>query len=370
VIEIRDARRGAAFKAFVEFPYERYRDLPQWVPPLRCVERRRLDPRHNPFFAHGDAEFFLAMERGHVAGRIAAIDDRRHHDVHRDGAAAFGFFEASSAAAARALLDRVEFWTLSRDRVRLRGPLNPSLNDMAGLLVEGFDRPPAVMMPYNPPEYAEWLEAAGFEKAKDLWALGIDLTSAEPFARLERQIRRLRQAAAVRVRALDERRFADEVEALSDVYARAWEDNWGFVPPTPAERAHLAHELRRFGDMRFVLCAEVAGRIVGFAAAVPDLNQVLAGTDGRLTPRTMWRLARRRRLINRGRLLLCGVLPAYRRRGVLPLLVAELFARARAAGGVHVECSWVLEDNLEMIRPILALGGRREKTYRIYEKLL
>src|ERR1700704_2845118 len=164
--DIRPVSGRREFRRFIDYAYERNAGDPHWVPPLRLAEHERLTPKKNPFFAHADVELLLAWRDGRVAGRIAAIDDRLHNDTHHDNTAMFGFFEAEDGDAARALLGAVEAWARTRGRARVRGPINPSLNESAGLLVEGFDSDPMLMMPHNPPEYAAYIEAAGYGKIK------------------------------------------------------------------------------------------------------------------------------------------------------------------------------------------------------------
>src|SRR4051812_25810346 len=156
-------------RRFVDYMYERNRADPHWVPPLRLAEHERLNPRKNPFFAHAEVELMLARRQGRVVGRIAAIDDRLHQDTHHDNVAMFGFFEAADQAVAAALLHAAEAWAKARGRVRLRGPISPSLNEMCGLLIDGFDTDPTLLMPHNPREYRTHIEAAGYTKVKDLY---------------------------------------------------------------------------------------------------------------------------------------------------------------------------------------------------------
>ena len=369
MIEVRQVSGPAALAQFIDFPYKKYRDHAFWVPPLRLSERDRFNPRKSPFLQHAEMALFLATDAGAVQGRVAAIDDRNHQATHCDGAAMFGFFEANSAASAQALLRAAEEWARARNRSALRGPLNPSLNEAAGLLIDGFDDPPMLMMPYNPPEYAEYLAAAGYRKVKDLFAWIYDLSlSADP--RIGEIAERVKARHQVVIREIDTTRMEEEIRNFLAIYATAWKDNWGFVAPTKQESAHLASELKQILDPAFVLAAEVNGVRAACVVAVPDLNQVLKGTDGRLFPKGLIRFLFRRRLIDQGRLLLLGVLPEYRRLGLPPLLVHELARRAAGRSYRRVEFSWVLEDNVDINQPAERAGARRYKTYRIYEKAL
>jgi GNAT superfamily N-acetyltransferase len=355
---------------FVDYPYARNRLDPHWIPPLRMAERERLSARKNPFFAHADVELLLAVRQRRVVGRVGAIDDRLHQDVHRDNTAAFGFFEAEDAGAAEALLRRVEAWARERGRSHVRGPLNPSLNESAGLLIDGFDTDSMLMMPHNPPEYAGFIEAAGYRKVKDLYAWLCDVdTPIDPT--IEKLAARVRDKYRVVARPLNVREFEHEIERVRLLYCGAWARNWGFVPPTTDEFRRVGAELRQIFDPRCAICAEIDGRIVACAVAIPDINQALKGTDGRLFPLGLIRLLRRKSIIEQARLLLLGVLPEYRAVGLFPLLICELRRHILSNPRYRrVEFSWVLEDNHDVNRAVERLGAEKYKTYRIYQKAL
>ena len=365
---VRPVRGRRDFRRFIDYAYERNAHDPHWIPPLRLSEHERLTPKKNPFFAHADVDLLLAWRGDHVAGRIAAIDDRLHNEVHRDDVAMFGFFEAADEDAAQTLLAAAESSALAHGRKVVRGPINPSLNESAGLLVDGFDTDPMVMMPHNPPEYADYIESAGYRKVKDLFAWLYDLEPEVPPV-VARLALRVRDRERVTVRPLQLSEFAREVERMRAIYCGAWEHNWGFVPPTEDEFRRLATELKPIFDERCAVCAEVDGAPVACAIAIPDINQALKGTNGRLFPTGLVRLLRRTRYIDQMRLLLLGVLPEYRARGLYPLLLFEL---QRQTGGAYrrAEFSWVLEDNLDVNQPAAQAGARRYKRYRIYQKVL
>jgi len=369
LIEIRPVSGRREFRRFIDYAYERNAGDPHWVPPLRIAERERLTPKKNPFFAHADVELLLAWRDGRVAGRIAAIDDRLHHDTHHDQVAMFGFFEAEDADTARALLGAVETWARARGRVIVRGPINPSLNESAGLLVDGFDTDPMLMMPHNPPEYGAHIESAGYRKVKDLFAWLYELDG-EPPAVIARLAARLRERQRVTVRPLNLKEFTREVERLRVIYCGAWERNWGFVAPTEDEFKRLATELKPIFDPRCAVCAEVDGQPIACAIAIPDINQALAGTNGRLFPLGLVRLLFRKRYVNQMRLLLLGVDVAYRSLGLYPLLLFELHRQVQGGPYRRSEFSWVLEDNRDINQPAEMAGAKRYKTYRIYEKRL
>jgi GNAT superfamily N-acetyltransferase len=368
VITVTPVRDRAGRRQFIDFPYLLYRGHPHWVPPPRLMESARFKPGH-PFFEHADMALFLAWTDGRPVGRIAAIDDRLHNETHRDNLADFGHFEAESEEAAWALLDAAEAWARGRGRARIRGPLNSSLNESAGLLIDAFDVDPMVMMPYNPPEYAGFIERAGYRKAKDLFAWIIDLPGAIHTERMSRVVAWFKSRHGLTIRSVNLSAFEAEIERFVDVYCRAWAENWGFVKPTTAEARQLASELRYVVDADLVTAAEVDGRLVACAIALPDLNQVFKGTGGRLFPTGLLRLLARKRIVTQVRLLLFGVVPEWRGTGLAAPLVVDLLTRA-ARRYTRAELSWVLEDNDLTNDSIATLGGRRYKTYRVYEKEL
>jgi hypothetical protein len=370
-VDVRTVRSGAERKAFLHFPWSIYPGrYPAWVPPLLMEERKRLDPRKNPFFEHGDVELFLAYRDGDVVGRIAAVENSLHNQVHEDRLGFFGQFECvDDEHVAAALLDRAAGWLAGRGLDGIRGPVNFSLNEESGLLVDAFDDPPAILMTYNPPYYQRLLESWGMEKAKDLWAWvgdeqGFDV---ERFSRLERLV--ARSPHDIRVRSLDMKRFEREVELVRDLYNAAWEKNWGFVPMTDAEVEHMAKGLKPVVDPDLALIGEIDGKPAGFSLSLPDINQAIARTNGRLFPFGLFKLIRGMKTIDRLRIITLGLLPEYRRSGLDALFYIETFKRG-VAKGYHGESSWILEDNTLMNRALQKMGFHVYKTYRLYEKAL
>jgi len=368
-IDVHPVRTRRDRRAFVEFAYSLYKDHEHWVPPLRRDEYRRLSPAHNPFFEHGEMTLWLARSNGAVVGRVAAIDDRLHNDTHRERCTWFGFFEAPTGGVADALLKAVEASAAARGSTVVRGPANPSLNESAGLLIDGFDEDPYILMPYNLAEYAGAIEAAGYRKAKDLLAWAFDM-SAPLGERVVNAAQRIAERHGVVVRSVDLTRFDRDLGILRDIYRAAWAGNWGFVPPTDAEIRQLAIDLKPVIDPELVLFAELQGRPVACAVGLPDVNQVLKRMNGRLFPFGLWHYFRRRAIVTQGRLLLLGVLPELQSTGLYALLVVEMYRRAKRAGLRRAELSWTLEDNVAINAGIEAAGGRRHKTYRLYEKHL
>jgi hypothetical protein len=369
VTDIRRVDRRRDFRRFIDYAYVRNAADPHWVPPLRLAERERLTPSKNPFFEHADVELLLAVRGDRVVGRVAAIDDRLHNQTHGDNVAMFGFFEAEDEDAAIALLGAAEEWARARGRAAMRGPINPSLNESAGLLIDGFETDPVLMMPHNPPVYARHLEAAGYAKVKDLFAWIWDVQRDTPAA-VAKLAARLRDKHGITVRRLNLEEFTREVERLRAIYCAAWDRNWGFVPPTPAEFRRLATELKPIFDPRCALVAEAGGEMVACLVSVPDINQALKGTAGRLLPLGIPRLLLRNRYITQVRLLLLGVDARYRAFGIYPLLLNDWHRQLRGSQYARAEFSWVLEDNRDVNQPAEMAGARHYKTYRIYQKRL
>jgi len=375
LVTVRAVHGAKDLRAFVDLPYRLHAGNPQWVAPLRIDVRSRLDRRRNPFFEHGEAEYFLAELDGRVVGRIAAIVNRLHNEIHGDRVAFFGFFESvDDLRVARSLLEAAGDWVRARGFTALRGPASLSTNDECGLLVDGFDTPPTLMMAHNPPYYERLLLAAGFEPSKDLWAFqgGHPERYAPVPERATRAVELLGRRLGIRMRPLDMRRFDAEVEVVRAAYNAVWERNWGFVPMTAEEIRHMARQLRPVIIPDIVPIAEKDGEVVGFGLAIPDLNQVLRRhRSGRLFPAlldVLWSL--RRRKIRRARILLLGVRPDYRGRGVDALLWHWIWTRAAEHGIYWGEASWILEDNAAMVNAAERMDFSRYKTYRLYDRAL
>ncbi len=370
VISVRPVS-GREHGVFLHLPEALYRDDAHWVPPLMMAEKERLSAKKNPFLARVAHEKFIAWRDGEAVGRVMAIDDPRHNEVHGDNLAFFGFFEAADKDVAAELLETVEAWARNRGRDALRGPANPSLNDTCGLLVDGFDDDPAMMMPYNPKAYIEWIEDAGYGKAKDLWAWRIDLTQGvnkRSQRILDRMDKRLDPAPVVRQ--LSKANFKEDMLIVRDIFIKCWSENWGFVPPTEEEFWHSAKDMKFIIDWNMALMMELDGVPVAMSVSLSDLHQVYKLIGGRLLPFGLFKLLGRRRYINRGRMVLLGVLPEHRNKGLELRLIADAIQNAETLGWRTGECSWTLEDNDGVSKAIRLVGGEHYKTYRMYEKPL
>ena len=363
---------GVQTDRFIKFQWDVYRqanDL-HWVPPLLMERRDFLDPRKNPFYQHAEVALFLACRGDEVVGRIAAAEDRSFNAYHGSRTAYFGLYESVNDTGVAALLfGAVKDWARWRGLDRLIGPVNLTPNEV-GLLVEGFDSEPYLMMPYNPRYYGRLFDACGLRPAKDLlaWERSARTPPPERFVRIANKVR---QQPGLSVRGMDLGDFAAEVARIKQVYDAAWEDSWGPVPMTDAEFRQLAAELRPALVPELAVVVEDRGEPVAFSLVMPDLNQVLKRLGGRLTtyglPLGLARLRWWSRRIDRVRLVAAGIKPGWRRRGIEAVLVVETIRRARERGYVGGEISWTAEDNALARRFIEAAGCTLSKKYRLYE---
>ena len=334
-----------------------------------------LSRSKNPFFEHAEAEYFLAERGGDVLGRIAAISNRLHNDIHRDRVGFFGFFETvDDQTVADALLAAAADWCRSRGHDTLRGPASFSVNDECGLLVDGFETPPTLMMPHNPRYYVELLERAGFAKAKDLlvYTGGSEERYVPVPERLARGTELIRRRQGITLRPLDMKRFDEDVATIKAIYNNAWEKNWGFVPMTEHELDHLAEQFKPIVIPDIVPFAEKDGQVIGFGIVLPDLNEVLKHSrSGRLLPllpRLLWKIKTRR--FRRARILLLGILPEYQGKGIDAMLYHWIWTRCGELGITWGEAGWILEDNPAMNAGLEKMTFRVYKTYRLYDRSL
>ncbi len=354
---------------FIKLPWKLYRDNPNWVPPLIMDQKGLLSPGKNPFYDHAAIQCFLARRDGSIVGRIAAIHDPSYIAFQGENVGFFGFFESvDDTGVAAALFAKAEQWLADRGLSVMRGPTNPSTNDTLGLLVDAFDLPPMVMMPYNHAYYPGLLREAGFSKAKDLLAYWLGEQSMR-IDRLDRFVERLKKRHSLELRPLNLKRIDEEIDLVKMIYNDAWEKNWGFVPWTDAELDHLGRELKPVADPELVMFAFSDGDPAGFSLSLPDFNQALIHVkNGRLLPFGLLKLLYWQRKITQVRVLAMGVRPEYRGLGIEALFYHRTFRYAETLGRQRGECSWILEDNHAMRAAMERLGGRVYKTYRLYDR--
>jgi hypothetical protein len=373
IIEQVQAKRGMT--EFVKFPFELYRNDPHWVPPL--IEERLdvFNPKKNPLFEHARCQAFLARRDGNLVGTITAMVNDRHNEVHNELMGSFGFFETiEDAEVATALLQAAEGWVKAQGMTIMRGPLNLSMNDEVGTLIDGFDEPPMVMMTYNPRYYPGLIEANGYGKAMDLFAWIFDTEEglANAPEKLTHVAEKVMQKQNLRIRKVDMKHFDRDVALVKQIYNAAWQRNWGFTPMTDHEMDHLAAGLKPMIDPNMVFIAETEeGKPVGVALSLPDLHQALKRSGGgHYFPFGLLKFMWHRRHINQSRLLIMGMVEEYRGWGTDAVFYLETAREGLKRGYKRMEGSWILESNTMMNQIIERLGGKRYKTYRIYEKPL
>ena len=352
--------------AFIRFPWQIYRGNPYWVPPLIKDHLSKFSPDH-PFSRHADMVLLLAKKKDQILGRIAGIIDRHYVEFHEENTGFFGFFESiEDHEVAHTLLSRVCDWLRGRGMTKVIGPMNPSTNDECGLLIDGFDISPCLMMPYNPLYYASFFETFGLKKATDLYAYWLD-ASLLPEDRLMRISQRLqRREPQLKIRSLDFRHFEKELRIIKDIYNNAWSKNWGFVPMTDEEIDYLAKTLKPLVIPELVSIATWAEEPVAFCVSLRDYNQVLKHLNGKIGLLGIFKFLYYSRKIRTLRVMLLGVKQAFQKRGAEVLLYLEAFRQGVKKGCPQAECSWILENNLLMQRGLEGIGGKRYKTYRIY----
>jgi hypothetical protein len=350
-----------------------YAGDPHWVPPLRD-DVAKVFADSNPLFEHAEMQLFLARKGGSDVGRIAAILDRSHNEFHSEKTAFFGYFESENdPAVARALFDAAAGWGRGRGMTVLRGPANPTLNDEAGLLVEGFDSDPVLMMTYNPRYYPALIESAGFRKAKDLLAYYFEI-SQEPLARLTRIANRTASREKdVLIRKVSKKSLKADLPKIREVYNDAWEKNWGFVPMTPAEMDFMAKRLKPLLDEDFLFLAEHRhpdGSLepIAFMLTLPDYNVAMKPARGRLLPFGWAKFLLNLKKIRTIRVVTLGIKAAWRMRGLQSVMFQKGLQAALERRYTGCEISWLLEDNDLVIRTARLWGGELYKTYRMYDR--
>lgn len=370
-IDIISVNTPAELDRFITLPSRLYAKDPAFVAPLVLERREALSSAKNPYFQHAETQFWLARRDGCDVGRISAQIDRLVTDPE---VGHFGMIAAEDDGEVfAALFAAAEAWLRARGKRHILGPFNLSINEETGLLIDGFDTPPVMLMGHDPSYAAARIEALGYAKAKDLIAYMYDMDHELP--RAARRKIDSRTAQALTVRHLDKSRYLEEFDTVTAIFNDAWSQNWGFIAFTQAEIAHMAKSLKMLIDPTCVAIVEMNGEAVGFGIALPNLNELIADFNGRLLPfnwsKLLWRLRGGART---ARVPLMGI----RRRfsgsmagGLAPFLVIDSLRKGLRAKGVRqVELSWILEDNRPMRHVIESLGAKPYKTYRVYDKLL
>ncbi len=367
-IEVVPVKTKKDLNDFIKLPWKIYRQDPQWVPLLISQQKALFDKKKHPFFEHSEADFFIARQGKETVGTIVAILNNRYNQVHEENVGFFGFFETiQDYQVAEKMLDTVMDWAKMKKLDRIRGPENYSQNEVCGLLVDGFETPPVILMSHNPPYYQNFVERYGFTKAMDLWAYCMDTNTPIP-ERVVKVVERIKARCNVTFRTINKKDYFNELARVKQVYNHAWEKNWGFVPATDHEIDHIAEELIQIIDPDIVFFAEIDGKPIGFSLAVPDVNQALKKINGRLFPFGIFKLLYYSKKIHRLRVVIMGVIEEYRNKGIDSVFYLETYRKGVEKGYNWGEFSWILENNDPMNTALKNIGARVYKTYRIYEK--
>jgi len=375
-VTIRPVQGKKDKKAFVDFAWEVYKDDPHWVPPLKDEVHGLITPGKNPWFEHARAQLWLAERGGKVVGRISGQVDDLVLEHMGQGLGQWGMFEALDGEAAAALIATAEEWLRKQGMTRAMGPISLSIWDEPGLEIEGFAEPPTVMMGHHKPEYAKWIEAAGYAKAKDLLTYEVDIAHwSDP--KIDRLIAAGERNPRIRIRMVDKSRFAEESRLILNLLNEAWSNNWGYVPLTEAEIAYAGKKLKPIIYEELVRIAEYEGEPVAFMLTLPDINELIKDLNGELFPfgwaKLLWRLRKPR--TSRARVPLMGVarkLHHSRLATQIAFMLIEFTRRDCVAKfGIQTgEFGWILEDNKGMLSIAELPGARVNHRYRIFQKTL
>ena len=372
-VDVRPVSSRRDLREFVELPYRLHVNTGVWVPPLRLERRLFLSKRTNAFFKHGDAQLFIAHRDGRVVGRLSAQYDEAYNAYHGDRSGMFGFLELENdPEILPPLLEAAASWLRAQGLDRMLGPMDFTLNDESGVMIEGFERPPMIKQPWHPPYYRVLAETAALEKAMDLlmWELEIaDRAKILPI--IFKLAEELEPRHGIRVRRMSRRTLRADLDRFADVYNSAWSENWGFVPYGKEDLDQYAQEMQLVFDRNWFMVADTpGGDTAAVAITVPDINQVLVKMRGRLLPLGWWHFLRKGRTIDRVRVGFLGVKPAYQHTGAAAALYVEHFDTASRTPQKWGEMGWILETNRNMNRAMEAMGGRIVRRFRVYERVL
>ncbi len=358
---------------FLKIPYRIYgKKHPQYVHPLLAQMKAFLDPEKNPCFGHAEGAYWVARDGRAPVGRIAAAIDHVSNEYHDEKVGIFGFYEApEDPTVARALLETAQAWIVEQGMTVMRGPGCFTTNhDNLGLLIQGYERPPVIGMPWQPPYYLEQMESFGLTKAKDLLAWEFVAVDGKAPERMVRFAERAKDRYPLTFRNFRLDRFWDDAEIVRQLYTETWQDNWGFVPMDPEEYRHLAKDMKSMVDPGLLFIAELNGEPVGFAMTTQDFNEVIKPMNGSLLPFGWLRFLLNRRKIHGVRTLLLGVKPEHRLKGIDALLIYETVKYGVPHGYCRSECSWILEDNAAMNHALEKYGSTLKNVYRVFEKVV
>lgn len=374
-VEIRKHELGKDVSDFIRAAHVVHAGDPCFVPPLDFMIREQLNPKKNPFFEHATGVLFTAWKDGKLAGRVSAQIDQEHLKRYNDLTGFFGFFDTvEDAGVAQALIDAAAQWLREQGMKRMRGPLSLSINEEVGLLVEGFDMPPMIMMPHSRPYQGALAEACGLQKATDVLAWRYTVGDLPP--RAQAAWEQILALPEVKLRTADPKNLAAELKLMLEIQDDAWRDNWGHVSLTPREAQYAVDSLKLLIDFRMAVLAEIDGKPAGMCIVLPNLNEAIRDLDGKLFPFGWAKALYRLKVsgLKSGRLCLLGIKKEYRgvkRYGALSLaLISQIAKNGRECGYEWGELSWTLEDNVAVNLQIKVFRGEKYKRYRVYEKML
>ncbi|MEX0723790.1 MAG: hypothetical protein WD053_07925 [Gracilimonas sp.] len=359
-------------KRFTNFIYPFYKNEKHWVPPLRMDQKKLVDTEKNPFFNNAEIALFIAEKEGKDVGRIAAIIDHRFNDYHDSKTGHFGFFECINDQHTANLLFRVATdWLRDKGMKKVMGPASPGMMDTIGVLIDGFDKDPYILMPYNFPYYDELIQNAGLSKEMDMYAYMVD-TETVNVERMERAMNIVKHRLSdLEIRPVNLKNMKSEIKIIKEIYNQAWKNNWGFIPLSDEEFEALGKDLKMIIDPDFAHIAEIKGEPVAFSVGLPNINEILKDMNGKLFPFGFIKLLWKKRKLNSLRTALMGVLPEYRGKGIDALLHQRSIRNGLEGENKTIsELSWILETNTEMIRVAERIGAKHDKSYRMYSKEL
>ncbi len=368
-IEIHSVNSKQDLLNFIKFPWKIYSDDPNWVPPLISDQQRLFNQKENPFFNHSLIELFLAYKNREIVGRVAAILNNNHNKYHDTKIGFFGFFESvNNKNVINMLLTAVKDWLANKGCNQIMGPINFSINDQVGFLIDGFNSPPFIMLSYNPQYYHETIEDLGFKKAKDFFSYIVYERTFVNNVKVQRINQRLQKRYPVKTREPILDKFDSELELIRNIYNDSFANSWGFVPMNALEFKFKTDQLKEIVDPKLILIAEYDNDPAGFVLALPNFNEVLIKIrDGRLFPFGLFKIFRYRNKIRSVRIIAVCIRRKYKHLGLGSLFYDEITNRIFKQGYNHFEMSWVMEDNKVMNKIVNKLGGKKYKTYRVYQ---
>lgn len=367
-LQIKTVKSNKELMQFIKLPWKIYKGDPYWVPPLIMDRKKILNKEKNPFFEHAEMEMFLLEKDGELVGRIAAIKNDLHNQVQNENVGFFGFFECiNDQEAANLLFDTAKQWIKSKGLSCMRGPANPSSNDEWGMLLEGFDDSPRLLMTYNPEYYIKLCETYGMKKVKDLYAYKISNEKIIKSEKLKRVAEIAAKRSGIVIEELNLKDLSNEIKKVKYLYNKAWAPNWGFVPLTDGEIDAMAEDLKQIVEPSIILFGKINEELVGFVLVMLDYNAIFKQMNGKLFPFGFLKLFTKKKDIKWARIITLGIIPEFQKRGLDAVFYNEVVHRAAKLGIYLGEASWILEDNEMMNRGAEVMNGELYKKYRVFE---